>query len=456
MTFRDLDMKNSKIGSGMVLTFMVLLLAGIGCTNYQIPGKVVVPKVNNCEICHTDYERLVDVHSPDTAAPVSGDGEEAPHYEPFERVFMGGTGYDAFKESSHYPVGCTGCHNGDSEAEDKDLAHSGDFINHPSTMYADKCATCHKSITDNFTTSLHNGTGQKRVVAMRSGLSGASDFDQLPAHQIEGYNANCATCHGTCGNCHIVRPPMGGGGLIAGHNFNKTPDMTDVCITCHKSRIGHAYLGVAPGTEQDVHLTENSFDCLSCHDGPELHGDGAPVDQRYAYTELPECESCHPGLETANTYHSKHYGDFACQVCHSQDYNNCGSCHIQGEDARIPAYMGFKIALNPIPNVKEGYKFALVRRTPAAPDNWKEYGVEAYADFDVLPTYNYTTPHNLLRLTSRTNVGGTCSANCHIRDEGGTILNKDLYLFETDLLDWEIGATSGITVDGELPSYWPN
>ena len=450
-------MKNSKIGLGMVLTFVVLMIAGIGCTKYQIPGKNTQPKANNCEICHTDYELLVEVHSPDTAPPVSGRGEEAPHYEPYDRVYLGGTGYDAFKASGHYAVGCKGCHNGDSDATEKDLAHSGDFIKHPSTIYGEKCATCHQPITDNFATSLHNGTGEKRVVAMRSGLSGASEFDQLPAHQIEGYNNNCTSCHGTCGNCHVVRPPMGGGGLSEGHNFNKTPDMLNVCIICHTSGGGHAFLGVVPDTEPDVHLTMNDYNCLSCHDGHELHGNGTPVDQRYAYTELPECETCHPDLETANTYHSRHYDDFDCQVCHSQVYNNCGSCHIHGDGARIPSYMGFKIAANPLPDIKQGYNFALVSRTPAAPDNWAVYGVDEYATFDVLPTYNYTTPHNLLRLTDRTNVGGTgCSYNCHIRNVGGILVNKELFLFQSDLLDWEIVADTGIIVDGKLPSYWFN
>ena len=452
-------MKNSQIGSGLVLTFVILLIAGIGCTNYQIPGRTSSePKANNCEICHTDYERLVEIHSPDTDPPLQGYGEEAPHYEPYDRVFLGGTGYDAYKESGHFEVGCTGCHNGDSDADDKDLAHSGEFIALPSTFYEDKCSVCHLEITDNFATSLHQGAGLKRAVTMRSGLSGSSEFDQLPAHQIEGYNNNCAQCHGTCGNCHVVRPPMGGGGLLDGHNFYKTPDMLNVCVTCHLSTRGHEFLGSAPGTEPDVHLTEESYDCLSCHDGHEMHGNGAPVEQRYAYTELPECENCHSGIESANIYHTVHYDDIACQMCHSQEYNNCGSCHINGEDARIPSYMGFKIAANPLPDIKQGYDFALVRRTTAAPDNWKEYGVAEYTTFDVLPTYNYATPHNLLRLTDYTNVGGGggCSFNCHIRDEGGTLMNKELYLFQSDLLDWEIEANSGITVDGKLPSFWPN
>jgi hypothetical protein len=120
--------------------------------------------------------------------------------------------------------------------------------------------------------------------------------------------------------------------------------------------------------------------------------------------------------------------------------------------------MDYKIALNPIPDVKTGYEFALIRRTLAAPDNWKEYGVPEYSNFAVHPTYNYTTPHNILLHTDRTNVGGSggCSVNCHIRNESGNLVNKELYLFESDLLDWELEATSKITVDGELPPSWMN
>ncbi len=449
-------MKDLRIGSGLSLIFAILVVAGISCTNYTIPRRDSTKvSANSCEGCHTDYERLIAVHTPDTAAPVGGCGGEAPHYEPYDRVFLGGDGYEAYKTSGHYAVGCTSCHNGDGNTDEKNLAHAGDFIKHPSMFYEEKCGICHEDITDSFTTSIHNGTGQKRKVAMRSGLSGSGDFDQLPAHQIEGYNNNCAHCHGTCGNCHVVRPAVGGGGLSKGHNFNKTPDMLNVCVTCHVSRGGHAFLGVAPGTKPDLHLKEEGFDCLSCHDGHELHGDGAPVEQRYAYTELPECEDCHSGIEEVNSYHSKHYDDFSCQVCHSQEYNNCGSCHIHGEGARVTAYMDFKIAANPIPEITDGNKLAVVRRTLAAPDNWKEYGVEEYASFNVFPTYNYTSPHNILKWTDRTDVeSGSCSNNCHIRKEGDSLINKELYLFQADLLEWELEATGHITVDDKLPSYW--
>ena len=409
----------------------------------------------SCEGCHTNYALLQEVYTPDTAAPAGGCGGEAPHYEPYDRVYMGGDGYAAYQQSGHYWLGCTGCHNGVDRTKDKNEAHSGDFISHPSMFYDEKCGSCHSEITDKFDASLHHGTGQKQRVTMRSGLSGHEDFDQLPQHQIEGYNANCATCHGTCGNCHVVRPPIAGGGLSNSHNFRKNPDMIQTCVSCHTSRGGHAYLGVAPGTKSDIHLSKMGYECLDCHTGSELHGgDGEPVNQRYAYDKLPKCSNCHTGIESSNTYHTIHYDDFNCQVCHSQDYNNCGSCHIHGEGARIPSYLDFKIAANPIPDVKKDFKFCLVRRTLGAPDNWEKYGVAEYANFDVFPTYNYTSPHNILRWTSRTEGGSSCSSNCHIRNEDGVLINKELFLFEENLLDWEKGATSKITVDGKLPDNW--
>jgi len=449
-----------KYSGQLISALFIVLLTGfvffISCERVQFPQEEDLSAVSSCVGCHTDYAYLQKVYSPDTAAAVSGCGGDAPHYEPYDRVYMGGSGYEAYKASSHAYIGCTGCHNGNGHTPNKDVAHSGDFISHPSSAAEEKCITCHKDIVDNFSNSLHNGTGQMRKVAIRSGLAGPDEFAQLPAHKIEGYTNKCSTCHGTCGNCHIVRPPIAGGGLAKGHAFTKTPDMVTVCVHCHESRGGHAYLGVASGTVPDVHLSSMGYKCLDCHEGSEMHGDSIKAEQRYAYAALPKCEECHDDLTTKNAYHTQHIDDFNCQVCHSQDYNNCGSCHVNAEGARIPSYMDFKIAMNPLPDIKEGYRMALVRRTLAAPDNWSAYGVEDYTNFDAFPTYNYTTPHNILRWTSRTTVeeGQTCSASCHIRVEGDTVLNSHLFLFKKDLLDWEHGATDGITVDDELPVSW--
>ena len=438
-----------------VLTLMVLLAIFMGCSKKEdeTPDS---DNVASCEGCHTNYAHLQKVYTPDTAAPAGGCGGEAPHYEPYDRVYMGGEGYAAYKTSGHYQIGCTGCHKGVDNTADKNVAHSGDFIRHPSVLADQTCGACHKAIVDNFKTSLHHGTGQKRKVTLRSGLTGPADFDKLPAHQQEGYNKNCATCHASCGECHIIRPTMGGGGLAKGHDFTKTPDMVTVCVTCHSSRGGHAYLGMASGTVPDIHLSKAGYKCINCHDDDELHGDGKNVEQRYAYEKLPTCDDCHTGIESKNTFHSLHYRSFNCQVCHSQNYNNCGSCHIHGEGARIPSYMSFKIAANPLPQLKQGFDFTLVRRTLAAPDNWERYGIAQYANFNVAPTYNYTSPHNILRWTDRTKVqaGQPCYFACHIRNEGGTLVNKNLYLFQSDLLDWEAAASAGITVDGKLPQDW--
>jgi len=447
----------------LIFLFLFIGILTSHCTYKTIDDGSEELASNSCEECHTDYDLLKEVYTPDTVAAAGGCGGDAPEYKPYDRVYMGGAGYEEFKNSGHYNMGCVACHNGNNTTKDKNEAHSGNFISHPSLFYTEKCGTCHSEITDNFTTSIHNGTGQKRKVAIRSGFDGPEDFDLLPQHQIDGYNANCAQCHGTCGNCHIVRPTAGGGGLSNGHAFTKTPDMIKTCATCHTSRGWHAYGGVGIGTEPDVHLTENQYTCLNCHSGAEMHGNGEPVEQRYAYTELPNCEDCHSSLESANNYHTMHYDDFNCQVCHSQDYNNCGQCHINfdestksGAGAQIPSYLGFKIAKNPIPEVKTGFNFVLVRRTLAAPENWDAYQQDAYPNFDALPTYNFTTPHNILRWTERTQVDGgkSCSSNCHIRNEGGTLVNKELYLFQDDLLDWEINATESITIDNDLPSSW--
>ncbi len=441
--------------SRFIILLVIIVVSGAACTQYKVPD---YSDVASCEGCHTDLAYLREVYTPDSVAPVGGCGGEAPHYEPYERVFMDkeDSGYKSFK-SGYHDIGCTSCHGGNNGTHEKEIAHSGDFVKHPSENYQENCGGCHADIANNFDASLHQGTGQKRKVTMRMGLSGPGEFDQLPAHQIEGYNANCATCHGTCGNCHVNRPPIAGGGLSDNHQFERNPDMLGICVSCHTSRGGHAYLGVAAGTDADVHLTKAGYECLDCHTGMELHGNGdSTVLHRYAYSELPKCENCHDAIAESNNYHKKHIGDFNCQVCHSQDYNNCGSCHIHGEGARVPSYMDFKIAKNPIPETKN-FEYALVRRTLAAPDNWKEYGVDEYIEFDEHPTYNFTTPHNILKITSRTDVGSDhCASRCHIRTEADSTFNRNLYLFESDLLEWEKSATTHITVDGSLPAGWFN
>ncbi|MBL7961443.1 hypothetical protein JNL27_14510, partial [bacterium] len=115
-----------------------------------------------------------------------------------------------------------------------------------------------------------------------------------------------------------------------------------------------------------------------------------------------------------------------------------------------------KIARNPIPATKP-YPLATVRRSLMAPDSWSLFGTAALSDFSVRPTFKYTTPHNIKRWTTRTQVadGKSCYDNCHIINEDGVFRNKELYLFNSDLIEsWEISANQNIIVDGHLPSGW--
>ncbi len=367
---------------------------------------------------------------------------------------MGGEGLEAFLSSAHGQQGCTTCHNGVDSTADKSLAHSGDFVKSPSHDNLGACNDCHTDIVDGFDNTLHyGGYGQKRSQILRAGVE---EFSQLPHGIQEGYEGNCATCHASCGECHVNKPKAIGGGLANGHAFGP-PDMRENCTACHSSRGGHAYYGVGTGTQPDVHLTKAGFECMSCHSTHELHGDGTRYEYRYQVADLPTCEGCHADDMGGNTYHSMHADDFNCHTCHSQDYNTCGSCHVGGEGARIHSHQSFKIARNPIPETKP-YKYSTVRRTLAAPDSWSKYGVPTLENFDAKTTYNYTTPHNILRWTTRTQVadGESCYANCHIIEEAdGTLRNRHLYLFSSDFAEpWMVSSNQGIFMDGQLPESW--
>ena len=113
----------------------------------------------------------------------------------------------------------------------------------------------------------------------------------------------------------------------------------------------------------------------------------------------------------------------------------------------LHAYQGYKIGMNPIKDTKTTYKFALLRQSVMAPDSWQNYGIPNLVNFDVRPTYKYTTPHGLIKITTRTGhkdtngnwvVNSNCMEGCHIKkNSDGSYTNKELYLFDSDCLSWE-------------------
>lgn len=457
-------MKNLLI---LVVSSLIIFFGCAEKENIKPTDPASTKSVASCVGCHTNYNHLKAVYSPDPPDQGGGGcGGDIPHIEPYDRVFLGGPGFEAFKNDIHGKIPCESCHGGIANTADKKLAHSGNFIKKPSANSEVACGRCHPNIVNQAKNSLHEqGWGQKNMVTLRAGLGNIpAAFNNLSEEMKKGYDKNCAKCHATCGDCHVMRPKAGGGGLYMGHQFIKTPSMTDHCTTCHTSRGGHAYYGIAPGTVPDVHLTKRGYTCMNCHTKNELHGDGKIYDQRYKMAELPDCRDCHSNVNSSNPFHSVHINTFSCNVCHSQDYNNCGSCHVGGEGARITAYQGFKIGMNPIPQTKPGFKYALLRRSPMAPDSWKNYGIANLANFNVAPTYKYATPHNIVKITTRTGFKNTsgqwvtysnCTEGCHIiKNPNGTFKNKELYLFNSDCLEWEKPANVNVIVDGKLPPSW--
>jgi hypothetical protein len=100
-----------------------------------------------------------------------------------------------------------------------------------------------------------------------------------------------------------------------------------------------------------------------------------------------------------------------------------------------------------------------------APDSWQNYGIPTLSNFDVAPTYKYTTPHGLIKITTRTGFKDesgnwqtytNCTEGCHIsKNPDGTYNNKELYLFDSDNIEtWEKSANTQIIVDGKLPPSW--
>ncbi len=483
----------NKLFTNLLLLIALTFMFAVGCSEKKVTDPPTsdesLAKVNSCEGCHTNYEHLKANHTPEEPPEDTGGcGGAPPFHQPYDRVYLDITssGYKDFKNDVHGKLGCVTCHNGVEGTSDRAVAHSGDFTKEPSHIANEKCASCHPNIVARTKNSIHEqGWGQKMSLIKRGGFgTEPEDFPNCPKDMREGYNNNCFTCHATCGECHVIRPKIDGGGLINGHAFSKKPSMSDVCAKCHVSRGWHAYAGIASGTKPDVHFTKQGYTCMSCHTQNEIHGDGKTYKTRYAMPQLPKCENCHSGLETKNIYHEKHYNTFNCQTCHSQDYNNCGSCHVSKGGghggARISSHIQFKIALNPLKtapykvnfNGRDSYKLATVRESLSAPDTWDNYGV-TLENFDVFPTYKYTTPHNISRWTTRTDTtvsdSGTaishdaCAQACHIvKMNDGTLRNREFYLFidnpkdekQPSLNEWEKNANKNIVVDDRLPARW--
>lgn len=364
--------------------------------------------------------------------------------EPWEKVLVNN---EAFAQTDHGEMTCIECHAGVNNA-DKGAAHEGMLAN-PSAQPEEFCGECHEEQTAAYPNSLHNTqAGYWTAINTRSGETP----ENHPALE-EMFGNHCATCHTSCGECHVSQPKNVGGGLFTGHVFEKTPPMTRSCTACHGSRVGNEFLGKNEGLPGDVHFREARMNCIKCHTGTDLHGtpdESAAPDHRLSGAESPTCIECHTESfgDDAIEMHTQHGDALSCQVCHSVSYTSCDGCHVAiSETSGKPffeteaTYSTFFIGRNPILSEERPYEFVPVRHVPSSPASYEFYGENLLPNFDALPTWVYATPHNIQRNTPQ---NASCEA-CHS--------NPGLFLTADKVTPEEQTANIPVIV-ADLPLSW--
>ncbi len=368
--------------------------------------------------------------------------------EGWVKVFIGGADGEDFLASLHAERGCIGCHGGEEGILSKDEAHTGMRAD-PSEGFNNTCTDyCHADGPSYVRAAHTTQAGYIRMIETRSGL----EFDEHP-ELLAGFESDCSSCHASCGDCHISSPKNVGGGLVSAHRINKRPDMTRNCTACHGSRIGDEYRGANEYAGADVHYRPLAMDCMDCHTGDEMHGDGSRPTYRYEVEAMPACLDCHADAVAANTYHDAHIEDMSCQVCHSQTYKSCNGCHT-GEGLSEASYASFKIGKNPIPDLRD-QDYVLLRHVPVATDTYASWGLTDLSGFEDEPTWKYASPHNIRRWTARTEVddGQDCYLACHQSEDGP----DGWFLRASDLADLpavEAAANAHLIVPDGSPDTW--
>jgi thiosulfate/3-mercaptopyruvate sulfurtransferase len=221
--------------------------------------------------------------------------------------------------------------------------------------------------------------------------------------------------------------------------------MVNQCTACHGSRVGDECFG--DRGSGDVHIADGGMDCVDCHGAEEMHASGEGLKSRYELAEMPKCVNCHEDLKGGDIkQHNLHVGKVQCNVCHSQEYVNCYSCHIGKDDQGLAYFQNrrevetMKIGKAYPGSAAGDATYVLVRHVPSDPEAFDYYRKGAFPEFDSLPTWKRASPHNIRRSTWQ---NSNCN-NCHGR--------RDLFLAESDLLDYEKAANASVVVaDEEVP-----
>jgi nitrate/TMAO reductase-like tetraheme cytochrome c subunit len=401
-----------------------------------------------CLNCHTSQDILKGLTSgqsgPSTPSSYAAWAGTVPPIEAWQRVFIDAK---AYATDVHASINCTTCHGGQAVA-DMTAAHTGLIVN-PAADPQKGCGSCHPDVVPDAVNSLHyTVAGFSTALHARSSPANYSALDAMASQQ-------CQTCHATCSDCHVSRPPAVGSGLLAGHQFVKTPISEQTCVGCHGSRIQDEYYGLTQGLPPDVH-EQAGLTCTDCHTEGEMHGTGqaAGATGLYASGVEPECESCHAdkvGIGSGVLLHEIHGTEIVpCQTCHSISYTNCTGCHVTPRDSNTPSYtlasemQGFFLGQNPLISTDRPWRYVPVRHVPVDVSSFDQYGTDLLDNFLSRPTWTFTTPHNIQLLTPQTS---SCTS-CHS--------NNDLFLTVDKVAEAERAANQQVIVSQApaLPGNW--
>lgn len=335
-------------------------------------------------------------------------------------------------------MGCATCHGGQPAAADPQAAHR-DLIARPSDDPQRACGSCHADIVRPFSQTLHFTTR-----GFENGLRTLTGAVRWTAAKPV-YKASCQSCHATCGDCHVSKPPFRPtppvilGGLIQGHQFVRTPPMETTCAGCHGGRVAAEYTGQYEGLPADVHFTKAKMTCTDCHGADQLHTEGGVAPNRFAVRAKPACLTCHPAAAPGKSRlqaHNVHAGKLACAVCHGGIVKSCEGCHAGTGATSRPS---FKIGRNTRPELP--YLYVVLRHIPTTRDMIdRPTGLaNTLVHFDRVPTWKAATPHNIQRVTARNR---TCAA-CHN--------NPNLFLRLQDLDPNDAQANGRVVTAPPLP-----
>lgn len=191
---------------------------------------------------------------------------------------------------------------------------------------AEDCASCHKEIADNVSTSLHyTGDGM-----MKEWSRGAANAFNITMHELYE-EKNCAQCHVTsCSDCHGLEP-----------HENDISGNISTCDKCHLKKqstfMGDMPKHKGPGPSADIHY-EKGLVCTDCHK-EAVHGDGTEYDTMLDAVKVT-CEDCHTDEDkkvnnksvtqysTDIVSHYIHKDTLDCTACHVKWMATCVECHV--------------------------------------------------------------------------------------------------------------------------------